>query len=339
MNGEQIAVNMVHDAVLWDMDGTLIDSAEYHWHTWRDTLAGEGHALTDEQFASWFGQRNDAILRRYFGDGITPGRSRGSERRRRPPIGRWCASAASSRCPVCDSGWRACGTAGWRQAVASSAPPANIEVIIEVLGLDGVFDAWVSAEEVAHGKPAPDVFLRAAEKLGVPPARSVVVEDAPAGVEAGQARRHADDWPSLPCRARSMPTSSSRRSRICRTMPSSGWWGTRGDGPPFTSRLQANVGLMSGLRADRDDRNPAVQRARPIGASLRSPGSGRRRVLRAHRAGRVHQRRSRLQGYAGISARLAAEPFDGGLPRTGGGSGISPAPFANTRSGSWSSLR
>ena len=76
--------------------------------------------------------------------------------------------------------------AGWRQAVASSAPPANIEVIIEVLGLDGVFDAWVSAEEVAHGKPAPDVFLRAAEKLGVPPARSVVVEDAPAGVEAGR---------------------------------------------------------------------------------------------------------------------------------------------------------
>ena len=54
------------------MDGTLIDSAEYHWHTWRDTLAGEGHALTDEQFASWFGQRNDAILRRYFGEGITP---------------------------------------------------------------------------------------------------------------------------------------------------------------------------------------------------------------------------------------------------------------------------
>ena len=55
-----------------------------------------------------------------------------------------------------------------------------------MLGLDGVFDAWVSAEEVAHGKPAPDVFLRAAEKLGVPPARSVVVEDAPAGVEAGR---------------------------------------------------------------------------------------------------------------------------------------------------------
>jgi beta-phosphoglucomutase len=76
--------------------------------------------------------------------------------------------------------------AGWRQAVASSAPPANIEVIIQVLGLEDCFDGWVSAEEVAHGKPAPDVFLLAAERIGVTPARAIVVEDAPAGVEAGR---------------------------------------------------------------------------------------------------------------------------------------------------------
>ena len=194
------------------MDGTLIDSAEYHWLTWRDTLAGEGHALTDEQFASWFGQRNDAILRRYFGDGITPAeisrlgeakeaayremvRGRGIEPL--PGVRQWLARLRDT---------------GWCQAVASSAPPANIEVIIEVLGLDGVFDAWVSAEEVAHGKPAPDVFLRAAEKLGVPPARSVVVEDAPAGVEAGQARRHADDW----CHFHVAPARCRHRRRVAR---------------------------------------------------------------------------------------------------------------------------
>jgi beta-phosphoglucomutase len=168
------------------MDGTLIDSAEYHWLTWRDTLAREGHALTQDQFASWFGQRNDAILRRYLGDGITPSeisrlgdakeaayrdmvRARGIEPL--PGVRGWLVRLRDT---------------GWRQAVASSAPPANIEVIIEVLGLEGVFDTWVSAEEVAHGKPAPDVFLRAAEKLGVPAGRSVVVEDAPAGVEAGR---------------------------------------------------------------------------------------------------------------------------------------------------------
>ena len=75
---------------------------------------------------------------------------------------------------------------GWRQAVASSAPPANIDVLLEALALGDLLQATVSAEEVPHGKPAPDVFLRAADKLGVAPARSVVVEDAAIGVEAGR---------------------------------------------------------------------------------------------------------------------------------------------------------
>ena len=76
--------------------------------------------------------------------------------------------------------------AGWRQAVASSAPPANIDVLVDVLGLHDTFNAVVSAEAVAHGKPAPDVFLRAAEKVGVSPGRCVVVEDAAIGVEAAR---------------------------------------------------------------------------------------------------------------------------------------------------------
>lgn len=173
-------------AVLWDMDGTLIDSAEYHWITWRDTLAHEGHTLTREQFASWFGQRNDAILRRYLGDGIPADeidrigsakeeayrrliRERGIEPL--PGVGTWLRR-------LCEK--------GWRQAVASSAPPANIQVILDVLDVGDCFQALVSAEEVPHGKPAPDVFLLAAERLGVPASRCVVVEDAPAGVEAGR---------------------------------------------------------------------------------------------------------------------------------------------------------
>jgi len=173
-------------AVLWDMDGTLIDSAEYHWVTWRDTLAREGYALTHEQFASWFGQRNDAILRRYLGAGAAADavallgdaketayrelvRERGIEPL--PGVSRWL---------------RRLRDGGWRQAVASSAPPANIEVILEALNVGDCFQALVSAEEVPQGKPAPDVFLLAAQRLGVPPARCIVVEDAPVGVEAGR---------------------------------------------------------------------------------------------------------------------------------------------------------
>jgi len=173
-------------AVLWDMDGTLIDSAEYHWLTWRDALAAEGRPLSYEEFTSFFGQRNDSILRRILDRAITPAdvarigdgkeaayrqmvRDRGIEPL--PGVRQWLERLHA---------------AGWRQAVASSAPPANIQVLLDVLGVEECFDAYVSAEEVAHGKPAPDVFLRAAEKLGVPPSRCVVVEDAPAGVEAGR---------------------------------------------------------------------------------------------------------------------------------------------------------
>src|SRR5918912_4378009 len=54
-------------AVLWDVDGTLIDSAEYHWLAWREALARENFALTRERFDATFGQRNDTILRGYFG--------------------------------------------------------------------------------------------------------------------------------------------------------------------------------------------------------------------------------------------------------------------------------
>src|SRR5919206_5259694 len=53
-------------AVLWDVDGTLIDSSEYHWLSWQSALAAENFPITREQFASTFGQRNDEILRAYF---------------------------------------------------------------------------------------------------------------------------------------------------------------------------------------------------------------------------------------------------------------------------------
>ena len=55
-------------AVLWDMDGTLLDSAEYHWLSWREVLAEEGFELTRKRFAESFGRRNDATLRAYFGE-------------------------------------------------------------------------------------------------------------------------------------------------------------------------------------------------------------------------------------------------------------------------------
>jgi HAD superfamily hydrolase (TIGR01509 family) len=172
-------------AALWDVDGTLIDSREYHWLSWHGALAAENFRITREQFNQTFGRRNDEILRGYF-PAYAPAeiarvgeakeeayralvRERGIELL--PGVRRWLDRLRDE---------------GWLQAVASSAPRRNLDAIISALGLEKYFSAVTSAEDVTEGKPDPQVFLAAASKLGVGPRSCVVVEDAPAGTEAAR---------------------------------------------------------------------------------------------------------------------------------------------------------
>jgi HAD superfamily hydrolase (TIGR01509 family) len=78
---------------------------------------------------------------------------------------------------------------GWKQAIASAAPRKNVETILEALHSADCFEAIVSAEDVHRGKPDPEVFLVAAQKLGVPPTHCIVVEDALHGIEAARAAK------------------------------------------------------------------------------------------------------------------------------------------------------
>ena len=173
-------------AVLWDMDGTLLDSAEYHWLSWQEVLAHEGHEMTRERFAATFGRRNDAVLRDLLGDDVLPARvariAAAKEERYRalaraggitplPGVRPWLARLRAE---------------GWRHAVASSAPLLNIATILEALDIATFFDAVAADEDVERGKHDPQVFLTAAAKLDVPPERCVVVEDAPAGIEGAR---------------------------------------------------------------------------------------------------------------------------------------------------------
>lgn len=174
-------------AVLWDMDGTLIDSEEYHWLSWRDAMSNEGRPITRDQFLASFGQRNDSILRSWLGPDAT--------RERIDRIGD--AKEALYRQRVRERGiqflpgvseWvHRLHQDGWRQAIASAAPRANVDAILEALRAANCFQAIVSAEDVRHGKPDPEVFLTAAAKLGVPAPRCIVVEDAAHGIEAARA--------------------------------------------------------------------------------------------------------------------------------------------------------
>jgi beta-phosphoglucomutase len=173
-------------AVLWDMDGVLVDSAEYHYAAWREALAREGVDLSYDAFRATFGQRNDTILRYLLGPDLPD-----SEVAR---IGDLKESlyrelvqtrGITPLCGVLD--WLArLRDQGWRQAIASAAPRANVDAIVRALGIAHYFGAITSSEDVTRGKPDPQVYLIAAQRLGVPPARCVVVEDAPAGVEGAR---------------------------------------------------------------------------------------------------------------------------------------------------------
>ena len=173
-------------AVLWDMDGTLADSGEQHWEAWREAMAAAGRTLTREQFTAAFGQRNESFLREWLGDDLSADAIARFGDEKEAVYRRRVASEGLRALPGAVSWATWLRDAGWRQAVASSAPRANVDVMLRTIGLEGVITVIVGAEDVVDGKPAPDVFLAAARLLDVQPERCVVVEDAAVGIEAAQ---------------------------------------------------------------------------------------------------------------------------------------------------------
>jgi len=172
-------------AVLWDLDGTLIDSEQYHWLAWRDTMAAEGVPLTHPQFLKTFGLRNDAIIPQWIAGASVEQIDRIANAKEQL-YRRLVHEGGLAPLPGAVEWTQRLSNDGWRQAIASSAPRENIDAVLAVSGLGSVFQAIVSAEDVTLGKPDPQVFLTAALRLGSSPARSIVVEDAPAGVEAAR---------------------------------------------------------------------------------------------------------------------------------------------------------
>lgn len=173
-------------AVLWDLDGTLVDSTEYHWRSWQQPLADEGLHITRADFLASFGQRNDAILTAWLGPDAEPARIRRVGDAKEASYRAMIGAEGIAALPGAAEWVRRLHDGGWLQAIASSAPRLNVEVVRRALGFEGLIETFVAAEDVHRGKPDPEVFLAAAERLAVPPARCVVVEDAAAGIEAAR---------------------------------------------------------------------------------------------------------------------------------------------------------
>ena len=174
-------------AAIWDVDGTLVDTAELHFRAWAE-LAGEIHKpFTRADFAATFGRRNPEIIRAIF----DPAASHAAVAELGELKERIYRAAARregiSLLPGVRELLAGIQNLGWPQAVGSSAPRENLELILTVTDTREFFSAVVAAEDTTRGKPDPQVFQLAAAKLGVAADRCVVFEDAVAGVAAAKA--------------------------------------------------------------------------------------------------------------------------------------------------------
>jgi beta-phosphoglucomutase len=173
-------------AAIWDMDGTLVDTAELHFQAWEAVCRELGRDFSRADFAATFGRRNPEIFAALFGDRFSAAEV-AALGDRKEELYRAAARRGVELLPGVRALLEGLHRAGFRQAIGSSAPRANLELILRLTGIERYFDALIGMEETQRGKPDPQVFQVAAERLGVPPARCVVLEDAVAGVQAARA--------------------------------------------------------------------------------------------------------------------------------------------------------
>jgi len=171
---------------IFDHDGVLVDSLEFHTQAWFELGRRAGLKFTPEFIHETFGMTNPSILRRLLGDSISD-----EELKRYSELKEVCYRDTARGKIVLMDGARsvldALTSQGVRLAIGSSGPLPNLELTVNECGLAGRFAAIASLEDITRGKPDPQVFLVAAAKAGADARRSVVFEDAPVGIQAAKA--------------------------------------------------------------------------------------------------------------------------------------------------------
>lgn len=173
-------------AILWDMDGVIADSGEAHFLAWQILYRERGQELAYETFAQTFGMTNIPILKAWLGED-TPLEELQALSLRKEQLFREQAREHLRILPgVLD--WLKRGRErGYRQAVASSGPMANVVTQVNTLNIADYFDALLSGAFLPNSKPDPAIFLQAAAALGAKPAECLVIEDSLMGLEAARA--------------------------------------------------------------------------------------------------------------------------------------------------------
>ena len=165
------------------MDGVIVDSGAAHLESWKRLAAEEGLRITQDEFTRTFGRTSREIIRLLWDPNLPDQEVKRLDDRKEEIYRR----LIRGRVPVMPGAMElleALHAAGWRLGIGSSGPPANVRLVREELQLDRWLAGCTDASDVTRGKPDPQVFLIAAERMGLPPGRCVVIEDAVHGIEA-----------------------------------------------------------------------------------------------------------------------------------------------------------
>jgi beta-phosphoglucomutase len=173
-------------AVLWDMDGVIADTGFYHMRSWQETFHQTGITFTKTDFNRVFGMRSDEIIRSVLGKDFTLEKMQTIMELKETTFRRLYRDNIKSF-PGAIELIKSLNEAHFKQALVSSTPIENINLITGTLGIRACFDEIISGGDVTEGKPSPQGYLLAARKLGVVPAKCVVIEDAVVGVCAAKA--------------------------------------------------------------------------------------------------------------------------------------------------------
>jgi HAD superfamily hydrolase (TIGR01509 family) len=175
---------MTQYGIIWDMDGVLIDTGDYHYRAWHEVLTDFGIFFPREQFDATFGMNNPTLIRLLLGRPSEPDliQTIGD---RKETIFRNLIQDDAEPMPGVLAWLQRIQDSGYPQAIASSAPQDSIEMLVDAMGVRKYFSTMVSGVAMP-GKPEPDVFLEAARLISTPPDRCLVIEDAAVGVEGAK---------------------------------------------------------------------------------------------------------------------------------------------------------
>ncbi len=175
--------------VIFDLDGVLVDSYRLHLKSWQLAAAEAGVTLTEEQFAPLFGRTGPDVVRHLWKSRDLNDQRAVTLCERKRAVYREMFiqhfSAMDGAVELID----ALNQAGFRLAIASAGLRENAQFTLAKLRRSSLFRVLVTGEDVRCGKPDPEVYLVAAQRLGVEPSRCGVIEDAPAGIAAAPAAR------------------------------------------------------------------------------------------------------------------------------------------------------